>query len=45
MGFKSTISLFVDINGVQVHYKLADSSTEISIVGTEEELGHGKWTF
>lgn len=28
-------SLFLDINGVQVHHKLADSSTEISIVGTE----------
>lgn len=29
-------SLFVDINGVQVHHKLADSSTEISTVGTED---------
>lgn len=33
-------SLFVDINGVQVHHKLVDSSTEISTVGTED-FGNG----
>lgn len=33
-------SRFVDINGVQVHHKLADSSTEISIVGAED-MGNG----
>lgn len=33
-------SLFVDFNGVQVHHKLADSSTDISTVGPED-TGNG----